>query len=131
MELKLFDWFQQERKRHSPINGPIVKIKAIELHKSYYTWLTRYEKRIVFKKNGEKLYSKSEFVAAFIDEFKNLIAQNSLNKNAIFKANVAFFWKILIDKTCVHSGVKTMPDRKLSKKMERCTFVQVLAVPRE
>lgn len=71
METELFNWFQNKRKANIPIIGPILKAKALDLHKKFYGgqfnashgWFCRFKKRYgirLMKQNGEKLSSNKE-----------------------------------------------------------------------
>ncbi|XP_037806580.1 jerky protein homolog-like [Lucilia sericata] len=133
METELFKWFQDKRKMNVPISGPVLQTKALEIHKKFYSgqfnashgWFSRFKKRYgirLMKESGEKLSSKAELVEPFLLHFKDLLAQHSISKDAIFNADeTGLLWKMLPDKTYVHSIKKKAPRRKMSK--ERVTVL--------
>lgn len=133
METKLFLWFQKQRRRHIQVTGSILQHKAKEFHKRYYSgnfnashgWLTRFKKRYgvrLLKLSGEKLSSRADYVDPFKSQLRQIIREQNLNNHAVFNADeTGLFWKMLPEKTYVHSGEKSAPGRKLSK--ERITLL--------
>ncbi|XP_037823997.1 jerky protein homolog-like [Lucilia sericata] len=133
MENRLFSWFQRQRRCHNPITGAILQFKAKEIHKKLYGgdfnashgWLTRFKNRYgirLLKQSGEKLSSDAQEVEPFKRKLNQIILENNLPKDAIFNADeTGLFWKVLPDKTYVHSGERSAPGRKISK--ERITVL--------
>ena len=133
MEDALYEWFLAQRKFHITVGGEQLKCKAVELHKKFYNgqfcasdgWLTKFKKRYgirLLKESGEKLSSSKELVAPFVNKLASTIMEHGLSNEAIFNADESgLYWKMLPNKTYVHSGEKSAPGRKLSK--ERLTFL--------
>lgn len=134
MEAALYKWFVTQRESHVPINGNILKIKAVEIQKKIYGdrgflssngWLTKFKKRFgirLLKESGEKLSSRVELVEPFKKKFSELIKENNLSLDAVFNADESgLYWKMLPNSTYVHAGETSAPGRKLSK--ERLTFL--------
>ncbi|XP_036322266.1 tigger transposable element-derived protein 7-like [Rhagoletis pomonella] len=126
-------WFLTQRKCHIPVGAMQLKCKARELHKKLYNntffasdgWLTKFKKRYgirLLKESGEKLSSSKELVAPFIKELSSVTEKHNLSHEAVFNADESgLYWKMLPDKTYVHSEEKCAPGRKVSK--ERITFL--------
>lgn len=133
MEKALFDWFLNQRNKHIPVNGVILKAKALEIHNQIYGsdfhasdgWLSRFKNRYgirLLKQTGEKLSARQDLVEPFKNHFHNLLSEENLTKDAIFNADeTGLYWKLLPDKTFVHAGESRAPGRKLSK--ERVTVL--------
>lgn len=137
MEKALFEWFLSQRNNHIPVNGMVLKAKALEIHNQMYGsdfhasdgWLSRFKKRYgirLLKQTGEKLSARQDLVQPFKNHFHNLVSEQNLTRDAIFNADeTGLCWKLLPDKTFVHAGESSAPGRKLSK--ERVTVLLLCA----
>lgn len=135
LDSALYQWFLQERSRHTPISGPILKEKAMVFHNKIHPeasdfkasdgWLTKFKKRHGIRKlsvTGEKLSSDTEAVEPFKKKFLSKIEELGLIHEQIYNADESgLFWRLLPEKTFVHKYETTAPGRKLSK--ERVTFM--------
>lgn len=133
MEKKLYEWFLDQRKKHIPVNGTGLKLKALELQKKLHDgdfhasdgWMNRFKKRFglrMLKECGEKLSSREDLVDPFKRTLQSVIKENILTPDAIFNADeTGLYWKMLPDRTYVHAGEANAPGRKLSK--ERVTVL--------
>lgn len=77
MELQLYQWFLKQREKHVPINGELLKSRALMLHNKLYVeksfnasegWLSKFKKRHGIRLltiSGEKLSTQPELVAPF------------------------------------------------------------------
>ncbi|GFV75799.1 jerky protein homolog-like [Trichonephila clavipes] len=80
-------WFTQERQRGTPLSGPIIQEKAIQLNKlmngdasfsASIRWLDRWKKRHGVRQltiTGEKLSSDFDAAKEYVTTFANLIAE--------------------------------------------------------
>lgn len=92
-------WFNQERANGKPISGPIIKEKAILLHKKMggeedfkasEGWLNRWKKRHgihMLTISGEKLSSKPEDAAKFQNQFEVLVNEKKLSSEQIYNVD--------------------------------------------
>lgn len=137
VEQKLYDWFQKQRERNCPINGPLFKAKAKDIFKTLFPekeekefeasegWLWKFKRRrgIRFLKIcGEILSSDSTAITPFVHRFRSKVQEMGLSNNQIYNADEsALYYRLLPDKTYVASCEKTAPGRKIQK--ERITFM--------
>lgn len=137
VEQKLFEWFQKQRERNCPMNGPILKAKAKDIFTKLFPekaenkfttsegWFNNFKRRrgIRFLKIcGEILSSDSTTVTQFVHHFRNKITEMELTNAQIYNADEsALYYRLLPDRTYVASCEKTAPGRKIQK--ERITFL--------
>lgn len=135
MEDKLHTWFLKQRERHVQISRELICEKARQLFVSQYGsdksfnasigWFQNFKKRYGIrglKISGEQLSSQPELVAPFKRELQKEIEHRDLDECQIYNADEsALFWKMLPDKTLVHSKERMAPGRKMCK--ERVTFL--------
>lgn len=134
MEEALYAWFLQERRRHVPISGDILREKAKFFYRKIMNkddfhasigWLDKFKKRYGIRFlciTGEKLSSDFSAVAPFTEELNDKIKSMKLVPEQIFNADESGCnWKLLPNKTYVHKGEKCAPGRKTIK--DRITFM--------
>lgn len=131
----IYEWFLQERTRHTPLSGPILKEKAKFFQMKIYPnesdfkasdgWLDKFKKRHGIRYltiSGEKLSCDSKAVEPFKKKFHELITAQNLVPEQIYNADESgLFWRLLPEKTFVHKNEDHAPGRKISK--ERITFM--------
>ncbi|XP_060845640.1 jerky protein homolog-like [Rhopalosiphum padi] len=122
-------WFCQERRKGTPISGPIIKEKAIALHKkleagSEFTasegwidrWKTRHGVRFV-SITGEKLSADAEAAKKFAMKFREIVEQYELLPCQVYNIDeTGLNYKMLPNKTLASSndtvaGTKLIQDR--------------------
>lgn len=108
VEDALYAWFIQERNRHSPISGEILKEKA----KFFYNrimknddfrasdgWLDKFKRRFGIRLltfTGEKLSCDVDSVEPFIALFKKTVDDLGLGPDQIYNADESgLFWRLL------------------------------------
>lgn len=118
LEEKLYEWFQKQRDRNCPINGPLLKAKAKDIFKTLFPekdekafeasegWLWKFKRRrgIRFLKVcGEILSSDSTAITPFVHRFRSKVNEMELTNNQIYNAKTSrptislhFFRKIVI-----------------------------------
>lgn len=115
-------WFNQERRKGTPLSGPIIQEKAIALHSKIsgqsstvdtFTasegWLQRWKNRHgvrQFSISGEKLSSDLSGAQVFIGKFKQLAIENNLLPDQVYN----------IDETGLN--YKMLPNKTLASKKE-------------
>lgn len=135
MEDALYKWFLSQRRKNYPINGLILKEKALKLHKKLKEnnstfsassgWLQKFRKRYGIRMisiSGEKLSSQPELVEPFKAALQNKIKEMDLCQEQIYNADESgLYWKLLPTKTYVTLQQKQAPGRKSEK--QRITFL--------
>ncbi|KAJ8934737.1 hypothetical protein NQ314_013219 [Rhamnusium bicolor] len=135
MEKSLYTWFLQERSRGTPLSGDILCEKAkFFLPKKLLRKTTlkqvpdgskNSKKRFGIRQltvSGELLSSDFSAVEPFKEKLKKKIKELNLTSDQLYNADESgLFWRLLPNKTSVHSGEKSAPGRKISK--ERITFM--------
>lgn len=134
VEDALYAWFVQERNRHSPISGEILKEKARffynrilekEDFRASDGWLDKFKRRFgirLLTLTGERLSCDLESVEPFIEKFKSKVEELGLGPDQIYNADESgLFWRLLPKKTFVHKAEASAPGRKLAK--DRLTFM--------
>lgn len=134
MEDELYSWFVKQRERHVPLSYEILAEKSRLLFQKHYGkdtfvasrgWVLNFKKRHGLrhlKICGEKLSNDVSAVVPFIKKLSEIIQRKGLIPTQIYNADESgLFWKILPEKTLVHSKEMTAPGRKSSK--ERLTFL--------
>lgn len=131
----LYEWFLQERSRHTPLSGPILKEKARFFQTKIYPdvkdfkasdgWLDKFKKRHGIRYltiTGEKLSCDNAAVEPFKQKFLETVETEGLVPEQIYNADESgLFWRLLPGKTFVHRNEAQAPGRKISK--ERITFM--------
>lgn len=134
VEDSLYLWFLQERERHTPISGEILKEKARFFYKKIMNnddfhasegWLDKFKRRFgirILSMTGEKLSCDTDAVEPFKEEFKKAIDEMGLTPDQVYNADESgLFWRLLPNKTYVHRAEASAPGRKLAK--DRVTFM--------
>jgi hypothetical protein len=135
MEISLYKWFLQQRERHAPVSGVILKEKAKYFHQKLQEnqhtfaassgWMQKFKKRFGIRFlsiSGEKLSSQPELVSPFLQKLSSKIKVLGLDDNQLYNADeTGLYWKLLSGKTFVSNAEKTAPGRKTAK--ERVTFL--------
>lgn len=128
----LWLWFMQERRRGTPINGPILKEKAIILHaklggKDTFTasdgWLSRWKKRHgvhFISVCGEKMSADQPAASGFSEKLKSIIASEKYSPEQIYNIDeTGLNYKLLPRKTFATAQETSAPGFKVNK--ERIT----------
>lgn len=134
MENALFTWFMQERARHTPLSGDILREKAKQFYQKITKkddfrasdgWLDNFKKRFGIRFltiTGEKLSSDVSAVDPFQKKFELKVQELGLLPEQVYNADESgLFWRMLPHKTFVHCTEETAPGRKMSK--DRLTFM--------
>lgn len=108
-------WFQQERRRGTPITGPILKEKATLLHSKIENggpffasegWLTRWKKRHgvhFIGVCGKKMSADSVAATEFPETFKNYIEERGLHPEQVYNMDeTGLNFKLLPQKNFRH-----------------------------
>ncbi|VEN43486.1 unnamed protein product [Callosobruchus maculatus] len=125
----LWMWFCQERRKGTPISGPILKEKAIVLHKKLKAasefaasegWIDRWKNRhgVRFVSiSGEKLSADNEAAREFCVKFQEIFKENEMLPCQVYNIDeTGLNFKMLPTKTLAASnesvtGTKLMKDR--------------------
>lgn len=137
LETKLYEWFCNQRERNCPMNGPILKAKAMDLFSKLYPdkrttdfnasdgWLTKFKRRHgmrFLKVCGEILSSDTTQITPFVHALRAKIDEMQLTHGQIYNADESgLFYRLIPDRTYVAACEKTAPGRKIRK--ERFTFM--------
>lgn len=134
IEDALYTWFLQERSKHTPISGDLIKEKARFFYKEITKkddfrastgWLDKFKKRFgirLLTTTGEKLSCDFEAVEPYKEKFKKTLEELNLCPDQIYNADESgLFWRVLPNKTFVHKAEASAPGRKMSK--DRLTFM--------
>lgn len=137
LETKLYEWFCNQRERNCPINGPLLKAKAMDLFSKLYLnrsgsdfnasegWLHKFKRRHgmrFIKVCGEILSSDTTQITPFIHTLRAKMDEMKLTHAQIYNADESgLFYRMIPDKTYVAACEKTAPGRKIRK--ERFTFM--------
>ncbi|KAF2890091.1 hypothetical protein ILUMI_16082 [Ignelater luminosus] len=122
-------WFCQERRKGTPISEPIIKEKAVALHKKVEAgsefaasegwidrWKTRHGVRFV-SISGEKLSADAEAAKEFSVKFQEIVEENELLTCQVYNIDeTGLNYKMLPNKTLAASnetvaGTKLIKDR--------------------
>lgn len=125
----LWMWFCQERRKGTPISGPILKEKALVLHKKLEAgsefaasegwidrWKTRHGVRFV-SISGEKLSADAEAAKEFSVKFQKIVKENELLPCQVYNTDeTGLNFKMLPSKTLAAlnesvAGTKLIKDR--------------------
>lgn len=144
LEKALFLWFKQKREEGMPISGPVLKAKAIDLHKQLQQlrsedtstvevryefnasqgWFSRFCQRHNLRQlsfQGEKLSADVPAADGFIPEFQKVIAEGHYSLEQIFNCDESgLYYKLLPSKTMAAHFEKSVAGRKTQK--ERITI---------
>lgn len=129
LDSALWMWFCQERRKGTPISGPILKEKAVVLHKKLEAgsefaasegwidrWKTRHSVRFV-SISGEKLSANAEAAKEFSAKFQEIVKENELLPCQVYNTDeTGLNFKMLPSKTLAASnesvaGTKLIKDR--------------------
>ncbi|GFX38324.1 jerky protein homolog-like [Trichonephila clavipes] len=121
-------WFTQERQRGTPLSGPIIQEKAIQLNKlmngdasfsASIGWLDRWKKRHGVRQltnTGEKLSSDFDAAKEYVTTFANLIAEGNYSPQQIYNADeTGLNFRALPKKSLASQDEKSAPGYKMSK----------------
>ncbi|GFW57037.1 jerky protein homolog-like [Trichonephila clavipes] len=121
-------WFTQERQRGTPLSGPIIQEKAIQLNKLMNSdasfsasigWLDRWKKRLGVRQltiTGEKLSSDFDAAKEYVTTFANLIAEGNYSPQQIYDADeTGLNFRALPKKSLASQEEKSAPGYKMSK----------------
>ncbi|GFT97592.1 jerky protein homolog-like [Trichonephila clavipes] len=121
-------WFTQERQRRTPLSGPIIQEKAIQLNKlmngdasfsASIGWLDRWKKRHGVRQltiTGEKLSSDFDATKEYVTTFVNLIAEGNYSPQQIYNADeTGLNFRALPKKSLASQDEKSAPGYKMSK----------------
>lgn len=124
----LFLWFSQERERGTPLSGPIVQEKAIQLNmllngENSFTastgWFDRWKKRHGIRQltiTGEQLSSDHAAVQGYLSTFENLIAEGNYSPQQIYNADeTGLNFRALPTKSLASKAETRAPGYKMSK----------------
>ncbi|XP_022823355.1 jerky protein homolog-like [Spodoptera litura] len=128
MEDALYTWFLQERARHTPLTGDIIRQKALTFYEKIYKnanfkasdgWFQNFKSRYGIRLltiTGEKLSSDTSAVAPFVEKFKKKVDDLGLTPDQVYNADESgLFWRVLPNKTYVYRKESEAPGRKVSK----------------
>ena len=128
----LWVWFVQQRRKGTPISGPILKEKALCFHKKLENqaefvasdgWLSRWKKRHgthVLDVCGEKLSANPGAVDEFTTELVKIINEKELKPEQIYNLDeTGLNFKLLPKQTFAMADEKSAPGMKVNK--ERLT----------
>lgn len=129
LDSALWMWFSQERRKGTPISGPILKEKAIILHKKLEVgsefkasegwidrWKTRHGIRFI-SICGEKLSADAEAANEFSVKFQEIVKENELLPCQVYNIDeTGLNYKMLPSKTLsapyeTVAGTKLLKDR--------------------
>lgn len=134
-ERQLHSWFERQRNQHVPVTREILCKKAKSLFAAQYGaerqfhasygWYQKFAKLYSIRNLqicGEKLSSRADLVPQFKAKINNIIETEGFSSEQIYNADEsALFYKMLPNKTLVHSKENSAPGRKINK--ERVTFL--------
>lgn len=119
----LWIWFCQERRKGTPLSGPIIKEKAAILHKKIVGdegenfrasegWLHRWKRRHGIRHvviSGEKLSADADAAKDFVKKFEDFIKENNMHPDQVYN----------IDESGLN--YKMLPQKTLAAKHENIT----------
>lgn len=130
----LFLWFVQEREKETPLSGPIVQEKALQLNNlmkgdeefvASTGWLDRWKKRHGIRQltiTGEQLSSDNAAAQMYIDEFDSLIIEGGYSPQQVYNADeTGLNFKALPNKSLASEQEARAPGFKMNK--ERVTLM--------
>lgn len=104
----LYLWFLQERNRHTPISGEILKGKARFFYRNIMNtddfqasegWLDKFKRRFgirLLSTTGEKLSCDIDAVEPYKEKFKKVIEEMALTPDQVYNADESgLFWRLL------------------------------------
>lgn len=134
LDQALFLWFSQEREKGTPINGPLIKEKALHLNRlmngdESFTastgWLDRFKKRHGIRQltiTGERLSSDEAAACEYVNTFTDMILAENYSPQQIYNADeTGLNFKSLPSKSLAAKEELTAPGFKMSK--ERVTVL--------
>lgn len=137
-ENALLLWIEELSKRRIPINGQIIKEKALKFYEKIKTteqntsssflnskfsastgWLTRFLKRNSYhnlKISGESAFAVHEAAAKFPEKLKKIIEEGGYCAQQVFNADeIVLFWKKMPNRTYISKSEKTSSGFKAAK----------------
>lgn len=132
----LYLWFRQQREKGTPMSGPILQEKALQLYEKLKKdseitfgasigWLDRWKKRYGVRQLsvcGEKLSGNDESVLKFKDSFHKFIESEGLTGDQIYNCDeTGLNFRMLPEKSLASKEEKSVPGHKRSK--ERVTVM--------
>lgn len=134
VEDALYAWFHQQRERHAPISGEILKEKAkffyeeIENKQDFHAsdgWLKNFKSRFgirLLQISGERLSADESEIPDFILKLDTKINEMGLTPDQVYNADeTGLNWRQLPTSTYVTSEEASAPGRKMRK--ERLTLM--------
>lgn len=137
LEIKLYEWFLEQRAKHVPVSGIVMKATALRLFAKIYSdkkdtdfiasdgWFTKFKRRhgIRFKKIcGEILSSDTSMISSFVHQLRAKMNEMGITNAQLYNADESgLFYRLLPDTTYVAACEKTAPGRKIRK--ERVSFL--------
>lgn len=131
----LFVWFCTQRRKGTPISGPILKEKAqffqqrLKEGEVNFTassgWLDNWKKRYGVRQlhvSGEKLSADSKSADLFVERLRTIIENEKLTRKQLYNCDeTGLNFKMLPDKSLASHDEKSAPGHKMSK--ERITVL--------
>jgi len=128
-------WFAQKRSQGTPISGPILAAKALELNRQLNPDVTVFKASTGWLKNfkschsirqlsiqGEKMSADTQRVGDFKQQLVNMIEKEQLTLNQVYNCDeTGLCWKALPSETLAPRREKTAPGYKEHK--ERVTIL--------
>lgn len=134
IESTLYQWFLNERLKHTIIDDNMLMIKALEFHRDLnsevlftasHGWIQKFKRRHsirMLKICGEKLSGNDAAVPGFLESFKVTMELLGMNPEQIYNADeTGLIFRNLNCKTLVTNTETSAPGRKNSK--ERITVM--------
>lgn len=125
----LFMWFTQEREAGTPLSGPVIQEKAVQLNKmingeelsfvASIGWLDRWKKRHGVRQltiSGEKLSADHTAAKDYIVEIQELFKEENFSPQQIYNADeTGLNFRALPKKSLVSGEEASAPGFKMSK----------------
>lgn len=132
LEKAVFLWFMQERRKGTPISGPLIMQKARMIHSALYPdsseddfkashgWLHRFKERHgirQLKLQGEALSADSSALEPFKRKLHEFIETQQLTLHQLFNCDeTGLFWRMLPNKTLADSSGKNSQKFQATKR---------------
>ena len=132
LDKAVYLWFVQQRCKGTPISGPLLMGKALQLYPHIYSddsnsnsfkagtgWLKRFKDRHGIRAlsvQGESLSAASTSVDPFRERLQNIIVERGLSIEQLFNCDeTVLYWKLMPNKTLVSSREKEAKGFKMPK----------------
>ena len=132
LDRAIWIWYNQERRRGTPISGPVLQDKALVFHQKLNLthafsasngWLDKWKKRHGIhcsNIHGEKLSSDENSARQFVYDFNKLLKEEKYELDQIYNMDeTGINYKMLPTKTLTHKNEKATCGFKINK--ERIT----------